>query len=65
MVNTNKLVRFYDGVDGLKTGFTKNAGYCLTATAKKNDLRLISVVMGEQNAYNIFIKKWMKKYYSK
>ena len=48
LVNTNKLVRFYNGADGLKTGFTKNAGYCLTATAKKNDLRLISVVMGEE-----------------
>ena len=48
LVNTNKLVRFYDGVDGLKTGYTSNAGYCLTATAKKKDLRLISVVMGEE-----------------
>ena len=48
LVNTNKLVRFYDGVDGLKTGYTANAGYCLTATAKKKDLRLISVVMGEE-----------------
>ncbi len=46
LVNTNKLVRFYDGVDGLKTGFTASAGYCLTATAKKNNLRLIAVVMG-------------------
>lgn len=46
LVNTNKLVRFYDGVDGLKTGYTQNAGYCLTATAKKNNFRLISVVMG-------------------
>lgn len=45
LVNTNRLVRFYDGVDGLKTGFTTNAGYCLTATARKNDFRLISVVM--------------------
>ena len=45
LVNTNRLVRFYDGVDGLKTGYTTNAGYCLTATAKKGDLRLISVVM--------------------
>ena len=45
LVNTNRLVRFYDGVDGLKTGYTTDAGYCLTATAKKNDLRLISVVM--------------------
>ena len=49
LVNTNKLVRFYDGVDGLKTGFTQNAGYCLTATGKKNNLRLISVVMGEES----------------
>ena len=47
LVNTNKLVRFYQGVDGLKTGYTKNAMYCLTATAKKNDIRFISVVMGE------------------
>lgn len=48
LVNTNKLVRFYNGVDGLKTGYTKNAGYCLTATGKRSDLRLISVVMGEE-----------------
>ncbi len=46
LVNTNKLVRFYDGIDGLKTGYTSSAGYCLTATIKKNNLRLISVVMG-------------------
>ena len=47
LVNTNKLVRFYEGVDGLKTGYTTNAMYCLTATAKKDDLRFIVVVMGE------------------
>lgn len=47
LVNTNKLVRFNKIVDGLKTGYTKEAGYCLTATAKKNNMRLISVVMGE------------------
>lgn len=52
LVNTNKLVRFYDGVDGLKTGFTKTAGYCLTATASKNNFRLISVVMGEDTSEN-------------
>lgn len=46
LVNTNKLVRFYEGVDGLKTGYTSTAKYCLTATANKNNLRLISVVMG-------------------
>ena len=52
LVNTNKLVRFYDGVDGLKTGYTKTAGYCLTATASKDDFRLISVVMGEESSEN-------------
>lgn len=52
LVNTNKLVRFYDGVDGLKTGFTKTAGYCLTATASKNNFRLISVVIGEDTSEN-------------
>lgn len=50
LVNTNKLVRFYDGVDGLKTGYTKTAGYCLTATAKKNNMRIIAVVMGEPDS---------------
>lgn len=52
LVNTNKLVRFYNGVDGLKTGYTSTAGYCLTATAKKNNFRLISVVMGEDTSEN-------------
>lgn len=52
LVNTNRLVRFYDGVDGLKTGYTTEAGYCLTATAKKNDLRLISVVMKSSSGDN-------------
>lgn len=47
LVNTNKLVRFYQGVDGLKTGYTEEARYCLSATAKKGDFRVIAVVMGE------------------
>lgn len=47
LVNTNKLVRFYDGVDGLKTGFTQEAKYCLSATAVKDGFRVIAVVMGE------------------
>ena len=47
LVNTNKLVKFYSGVDGLKTGYTKEAGYCLTATAKRGNMRIIAVVMGE------------------
>jgi D-alanyl-D-alanine carboxypeptidase (penicillin-binding protein 5/6) len=46
LVNTNKLVRFYPGVDGLKTGFTAEAKYCLTATAQKNGMRVIAVVFG-------------------
>ncbi|SDC42841.1 D-alanyl-D-alanine carboxypeptidase family protein [Shouchella lonarensis] len=46
LVNTNKLVRFYPGVDGLKTGFTKEAKYGLTATAEKGGMRVIAVVMG-------------------
>lgn len=50
LVNTNRLVRFKEGVDGLKTGFTDEAGYCLTATMKKDGMRLITVVMKEENA---------------
>ena len=46
LVNTNKLLKYVDGVDGLKTGFTQEAGYCLTATANRNDMRVIAVVMG-------------------
>lgn len=46
LVNRNKLVKFIEGVDGLKTGWTNEAGYCLTATMKKDNLRLIAVVMG-------------------
>ncbi len=49
LVNTNKLVRFYHGADGLKTGFTGEAKFCLSATAKRDNLRLIAVVMGEPN----------------
>ena len=52
LVNTNKLVRFYSYIDGLKTGFTSKAGYCLTATGKKNGMRLITVVMNEDNTDN-------------
>ena len=50
LVNTNKLVRFYEGADGLKTGHTDNAGYCLAATAKRNGLRLLAIVLGEKSA---------------
>ncbi len=50
ITNTNKLIRFYDGCDGGKTGFTNEAGFCLAATAKRDNTRLISVVIGEENS---------------
>ncbi len=52
LVNTNRLVRFYDNIDGLKTGFTEGAGYCLTSTAYRGNMRLISVVMGVDSIDN-------------
>lgn len=48
LVNTNSLIRFYKGLDGLKTGFTEKAGYCLTGTMERNDMRLITVVMNAE-----------------
>lgn len=48
--NTNKLIRFYPGATGLKTGFTSTAGYCLSATARREELELIAVVMGCESA---------------
>ncbi|MGY4690189.1 D-alanyl-D-alanine carboxypeptidase family protein [Salibacterium sp. K-3] len=48
LVNTNRLVRHYDGVDGLKTGYTKEAKYNLTATAEKDGMRVITVLMGAE-----------------
>ena len=50
LVNTNKLVRFYEGCDGLKTGFTDNAGYTMAVTAKRGNLRLIAIVLGEKES---------------
>ncbi|WCN39749.1 D-alanyl-D-alanine carboxypeptidase [Aneurinibacillus uraniidurans] len=50
LVNTNRLVRFYAGADGLKTGYTSEAKYCLTATAKRGNMRVIAVVMGEPDS---------------
>lgn len=49
LVNTNKLVRFYPGADGLKTGYTGEAKFCLSATAKREAFRVIAVVLGEPN----------------
>ncbi len=54
ITNTNKLVRFYDGCDGGKTGFTNEAGFCLAATAKRQDMRVISVVIGGATSSNRF-----------
>jgi len=48
--NTNKMVRFYDGCTGLKTGFTSGAGYCLSASAQREGLELIAVVMGAETS---------------
>lgn len=49
LVNTNKLIGKIEGVDGLKTGWTNKAGYCITTTAIKNGMRIIGVVMGYDN----------------
>ena len=48
--HTIKLINFYDGADGLKTGHTDAAGYCLAATAIRNNLRLIGIVLGEEDS---------------
>ena len=52
--NTNKLIRFYPGATGLKTGFTSSAGYCLSATAQRDGLGLIAVVMGAKTSQERF-----------
>ncbi len=52
--NTNKLVRFYSGATGLKTGFTSGAGYCLSATAQRSGMHLVAVVMGAETSQERF-----------
>lgn len=54
MTNTNKLIRKFANCDGGKTGFTNEAGFCLAATAKKDNMRLISVVLGADSSDNRF-----------
>ena len=54
LANTNKLVRFYSGCTGLKTGFTSGAGYCLSASAQRDGLELIAVVMGSETSQDRF-----------
>lgn len=50
LANTNKLVRFYEGANGLKTGSTSKAGFCISATAKRDGMQLIAVIMGSENS---------------
>ena len=52
--NTNKMIRFYSGATGLKTGFTSSAGYCLSASAERDGMELIAVVMGAETSANRF-----------
>ncbi len=54
LTNTNKLIKFYEGCDGGKTGFTNEAGYCLAATAKRGSMRVISVIINEPNSKTRF-----------
>jgi len=54
LTNTNKLIRFYDGATGLKTGTTSKAGCCVSATAERDGLQLIAVVMGSDNSNDRF-----------
>lgn len=50
LTNTNRLIRFYKGITGLKTGYTSNAGFCVSASAKRDNLHLIAVVMGAESS---------------
>ncbi|MBQ3080410.1 MAG: D-alanyl-D-alanine carboxypeptidase [Clostridia bacterium] len=54
LTNTNRLIRLYDGCDGGKTGSTNEAGYCISATAKRGGMRLIAVVLGAETGSDRF-----------
>lgn len=54
LVNTNRLIRFYDGATGLKTGTTSKAGYCVSATATRDGMSLVAVVLGSDNSSQRF-----------
>lgn len=54
LVNTNKLIRYYDGATGLKTGTTSKAGYCVSATAERDGMELVAVVLGSDNSNERF-----------
>lgn len=54
LTNTNRLIKTYDGANGIKTGFTQDAGYCLSASATRGDLTLISVILGSASTKDRF-----------
>lgn len=54
LVNTNRLVRFYEGTTGVKTGTTSKAGYCVSASAKRGEMELVAVVLGSDNSTERF-----------
>ena len=54
LVNTNRLIRFYEGATGLKTGTTSKAGYCISATAQREGMELVAVVLGSDNSTDRF-----------
>lgn len=54
LVNTNRLIRFYEGATGLKTGTTSKAGYCISATANREGMELVAVVLGSDNSTDRF-----------
>lgn len=54
LTNTNRLVRFFDGCDGIKTGYTQEAGHCVSATVKRGNMRLISVIIGGETSQKRF-----------
>ncbi|MEG1742838.1 MAG: D-alanyl-D-alanine carboxypeptidase family protein, partial [Clostridia bacterium] len=54
LANTNKLIRFYSGANGMKTGFTDVAKYCLSGTAKRNGMQLVSVIIGAETGEKRF-----------
>ena len=54
LVNTNKLIRFYNGCDGGKTGYTSQARYCLASTAKRGNTRIVNVIIGAEDSKSRF-----------
>lgn len=50
LTNTNRLIRYYSGITGLKTGYTSKAGYCVSASAKRGNLHLVAVIMGAETS---------------